>query len=131
MDEHLKALIEKIRRFVSEDPSFVAAFNRKFTARKIVIRPAKNPDAVKNYYDASFTGAGELLIEYKSVWCNLSQLGKDFLQLLKGADSAYLANKSIREHTVKMSAYLQVIAGLLQTTNVTYDYCLAENLLAM
>lgn len=76
-DEHLRQLCQQLAYKIGSNPSFKDAFVAKFTAKKIIIRPAAEPDMVQNYYDSSITPAGELLIEYRRFWCNLNNLGQD------------------------------------------------------
>jgi hypothetical protein len=80
--EHLKPVVERIGRFMAEDPAFKDAFVRKFTGKKIIIRPSANPDSIQDYYQSSFTQEGNLLIEYRSVWCNINALAADLDRIL-------------------------------------------------
>lgn len=81
-DEHLRQLCQALAYKVGGVPGFKEQFVAKFTAKKIIIRPAAEPDMVQNYYDSSFTPDGALLIEYRRFWCNLNNLGQDFEALV-------------------------------------------------
>lgn len=75
--EHLKALIEKWTQQVAKDyQGFIPAFTAKLTNKRIVIRPAENPDAQSAYYESNFKN-GDLVITYKAVWTNISSICDD------------------------------------------------------
>ena len=133
MDEHLKPLIAHITKYIKEDAVFKDEFNAKFTAKKIIIKPAYDPDSVKNYYDSSFTSDGELLIEYRSMWTNISKLGEDLPKILgEGGDNGtYLCQKSIRKTLPRQDSHLKNIEKILGVTGITYDYCIGQNLAKM
>jgi hypothetical protein len=128
--EHLTPLIQRLARFIGEDPQFKTDFNGRFTGKTIIIKPAANPDSCKHYYNSSWTAEGNLLIQYKRFWCNLSEIGNDIAESLISGGS-YEAQKSIRRYTPTMEAFLKGIENLFGITGVTYDYCYDENFAAM
>lgn len=81
-DEHLRQLCQTMAYAVGHTPSFKAAFVERFEAKRIVLRPASDPDSLNSYYESSFTAQGELLIQYRRVWTNLNSLGQDLESLV-------------------------------------------------
>lgn len=82
IQEHLTSLFQKMAGHVGGNMQFKANFLKKFTGKTIIIKPATNPAACARYYNSSFTAEGNLLIQYKSFWCNIGELGADIPEQL-------------------------------------------------
>ncbi len=129
--EHLTPLIQRLARFVGEDPQFKSDFASKFSGKTIIIKPATDASKCKHYYNSSFTADGNLLIQYKSFWCNMNEIGNDIAEAMSAGGGSYEAMKSIRKYTPTKEAFLKGIENLIGVTDVTYDFCYEENFPAM
>jgi hypothetical protein len=128
----LKALIENLKRHIAADDCFVQDFNAQFTGKTIVIKPAADPESVKNYYDASFTADGKLQIVYRSVWTNISNLGQDIPSCFSVNGIPYVVVRSIRKYGQVLEDNLNCLESVLHCSDDLHlEPCVLENCLAM
>ena len=81
-EDHMRPMIEQFRRCIGENPLYSQLFSKRFVTKTIILRPAKQPEQVKNFYSSRFTENGDLLIEYRSLLTNIHCLGQDFSELI-------------------------------------------------
>ena len=93
--DHMKQIIEQFSRVIESDHRFRELFMERLVSRKIIVRPSKSLDAVKNHYDSFFTEKGELVIEYDNLLTNLNALGHDFIQLIPRIPSPIEVNEEL------------------------------------
>jgi hypothetical protein len=80
LNVYLENLFDKLKSFVTSDVGFAAAFVNNFTSRKIIIRYGGN--SLSDYHVSSFTPNGDLLVEFRQVWCNINYIGNDIPEKL-------------------------------------------------
>ena len=117
--EWLDQLIDRIRRFQSEDSGFCPAFNEVFTKHTIDIEFSSD---ISGYYECTLREGGLVITNKRGqVWTNLSELGSDLPACL-GGDVPYIVKKSMRENQGKLSENLRRLqASLRRSSPCTFE----------
>ena len=134
LEAYPDALVSKLKTFVDEDGSaFVEAFNQRFTAHKVIVKPGSSEGITGGkYHRCYFSPAGELVLEYHSVWTNIHEAGSDIIDALtQPGATPYLVDKSIRGKAEKLNEILGNMSTMLGIPAVELDYCLDTNYAAM
>ena len=133
LEAYPDALVSKLKTFVDEDGSaFVEAFNQRFTACKVVVKPGSSESITGGkYHRCYFSQAGELVLEYHSVWTNIHDAGSDLQSAVSSGSVPYVTLKSIRNKTEKLNEILGNMATMLGIAAVELDYCVDANYAAM